>query len=129
MSDSLASSLRSRLPKIFTRANAAYGGDVTELIKIVRLNHPRADVALMERAFKTAEHYHQGQKRRSGEEYITPPLAVARILADLGSGPATIAAALLHDTVEDTDYSIEQLKVDLVLKSRSWSTELRNLIG
>ena len=112
MSDSLASSLRSRLPKIFTRSNAAYGTDVTDLIKIVRLNHPKADVALIERAFKTAEHYHTGQKRKSGEEYITHPLAVARILADLGSGPATIAAALLHDTVEDTDYSIEQLAID-----------------
>jgi GTP pyrophosphokinase len=59
-----------------------------------------------------AEHHHTGQKRKSGEDYITHPLAVARILADLGSGPATIAAALLHDTVEDTSYSIEQLQVD-----------------
>jgi GTP diphosphokinase / guanosine-3',5'-bis(diphosphate) 3'-diphosphatase len=112
LSDSLASSLRSRLPKIFTRSNVAYGGDVTDLIKIVRVNHPKADIALMERAFKTAEHHHSGQKRKSGEEYITHPLAVARILADLGSGPATIAAALLHDTIEDTEYSLEQLTID-----------------
>ena len=67
---------------------------------------------MLQRAYKTAEHHHTGQKRKSGEDYITHPLAVARILADLGSGPATIAAALLHDTVEDTDYSIGQLEAD-----------------
>ena len=67
---------------------------------------------MLQRAYKTAEHHHTGQKRKSGEDYITHPLAVARILADLGSGPATIAAALLHDTVEDTDYSIGQLEED-----------------
>ena len=67
---------------------------------------------MLQRAYKSAEHHHTGQKRKSGEDYITHPLAVARILADLGSGPATIAAALLHDTVEDTDYSIGQLEAD-----------------
>ena len=67
---------------------------------------------MLQRAYKTAEHHHTGQKRKSGEDYITHPLAVARILADLGSGPATIAAALLHDTVEDTEYSIGQLEAD-----------------
>jgi GTP pyrophosphokinase len=78
----------------------------------VRLNHPKADAAFIQRAYKTAEHHHTGQKRKSGEDYITHPLAVARILADLGSGPATIAAALLHDTVEDTSYSIDQVKAE-----------------
>lgn len=112
MSDSLASSLRSRLPWIFTKASSAVGEDLAELIRTVRQNHPKSDSGLIERAYNTAEKYHQGQKRKSGEDYITHPLAVARILADLGSGPATIAAALLHDTVEDTDYSIEQLRVD-----------------
>ncbi|MFM1994220.1 MAG: hypothetical protein RL537_909 [Actinomycetota bacterium] len=112
MSDSLASSLRSRLPWIFTKASSAVGEDLAELIRTVRQNHPKSDSGLIERAYNTAEKYHEGQKRKSGEDYITHPLAVARILADLGSGPATIAAALLHDTVEDTDYSIEQLRVD-----------------
>lgn len=112
MSDSLASSLRSRLPWIFTKASSAVGEDLAELIRTVRQNHPKSDSSLIERAYNTAEKYHEGQKRKSGEDYITHPLAVARILADLGSGPATIAAALLHDTVEDTEYSIEQLKVD-----------------
>ena len=112
MTDSIASSLRSRLPRIFTRSSTAYSTDLSELIRIVRLNHPKTDPAFIEKAYKLAEHHHTGQKRKSGEEYITHPLAVARILADLGSGPATIAAALLHDTVEDTSYSIEQLQVD-----------------
>jgi GTP pyrophosphokinase len=112
MSDSLASSLRSRLPWIFTKASSAVGDDLAELIRTVRQNHPKGDSGLIERAYKTAEKHHEGQKRKSGEDYITHPLAVARILADLGSGPATIAAALLHDTVEDTDYSIEQLRTD-----------------
>jgi GTP diphosphokinase / guanosine-3',5'-bis(diphosphate) 3'-diphosphatase len=112
MSDSLANSLRNRLPRIFTKSSTSYGSDLAELIKIVRLNHPKAEYQVIERAFRTAEKYHTGQLRKSGEEYITHPLAVARILGDLGSGPATIAAALLHDTVEDTDYSIDLLKED-----------------
>ncbi len=112
MTDSLASSLRSRLPRIFTRSSTAYGQELAELIKVVKLNHPKADLSVIQRAYKTAEHHHSGQLRKSGEEYITHPLAVARILADLGSGPATIVAALLHDTVEDTQYSIAQLEAD-----------------
>jgi len=112
MTDSLASSLRSRLPRIFTRSSTAYGQELAELIKVVKLNHPKADLAVINRAYKTAEEHHSGQLRKSGEEYITHPLAVARILADLGSGPSTIAAALLHDTVEDTGYSIAQLETD-----------------
>jgi GTP pyrophosphokinase len=112
MSDSLASSLRSRLPWIFQRATGVISEELAELIKTVRQNHPKAEYQLIERAYRTADKFHDGQKRKSGEDYITHPLAVARILADLGSGPATIAAALLHDTVEDTEYSIEQLRVD-----------------
>jgi guanosine-3',5'-bis(diphosphate) 3'-pyrophosphohydrolase len=112
MSDSLASSLRSRLPRIFTRSTGLLSNELNELIRTVRTNHPRSDYQVVERAYRTAERFHEGQKRKSGEDYITHPLAVARILADLGSGPATIAAALLHDTVEDTDYSIDQLRAD-----------------
>ncbi len=112
MSDSLATSLRSRLPRIFTRSSTSYGVDLAELIKVVKLNHPKSDYQVIDRAYRTAEKYHEGQKRKSGEDYITHPLAVARILADLGSGPATISAALLHDTVEDTEYSLEMLKKD-----------------
>ena len=64
------------------------------------------------RAFHIAERAHQGQLRKSGEPYITHPVAVAEILAELGMNTPTIVAALLHDTVEDTPYSLAQLKED-----------------
>ena len=112
MTDAKSSSLRARLPKIFTRSSTAYDSDLAALTKIVKTAHPKADLTVIDRAYRVAEKYHEGQLRKSGEEYITHPLAVARILADLGSGPATIAAALLHDTVEDTEYSQEALEQD-----------------
>ena len=103
-------SLRTLLPRIFSRAQPA--GAVDRLIKTVRLHHPKADVALIERAYTAAERAHSGQKRKSGEPYITHPVAVAQILADLGIGPKTLAAALLHDTVEDTEYTLEMVRRD-----------------
>jgi len=78
----------------------------------MRRYHPKADTKIVERAYATAAHHHRDQVRRSGEAYITHPLAVAVILADLGMDSATLAAALLHDTVEDTDYSLEALRED-----------------
>ena len=103
-------SLRTLLPRIFSRAQPA--GAVDRLIKTVRLHHPKADIALLERAYAAAEKAHSGQKRKSGEPYITHPVAVAQILADLGIGTKTLAAALLHDTVEDTDYTLDMLRKD-----------------
>jgi GTP diphosphokinase / guanosine-3',5'-bis(diphosphate) 3'-diphosphatase len=103
-------SLRTLLPRIFSRAQPA--GAVDRLYKTVRLHHPKADIALLERAYATAEKAHSGQKRKSGEPYITHPVAVAQILADLGIGSKTLAAALLHDTVEDTDYTLDMLRRD-----------------
>ena len=103
-------SLRTLLPRIFSRAQPA--GAVDRLIKTVRLHHPKADIALIERAYAAAEKAHSGQKRKSGEPYITHPVAVAQILADLGIGSKTLAAALLHDTVEDTDYTLEMVRKD-----------------
>ena len=82
------------------------------MIRSLRTNHPKADVALVEKAFAIAEQAHSSQLRKSGEPYISHPVAVAQILADLGIGATTIAAALLHDTVEDTPYSIEKLRSD-----------------
>jgi GTP pyrophosphokinase len=104
------SSLRTLLPRIFSRAQPA--GAVDRLLKTVRLHHPKADIPFIERAYTTAERAHSGQKRKSGEPYITHPVAVAQILADLGIGTKTIAAALLHDTVEDTDYTLDMLHKD-----------------
>ncbi|WP_408608909.1 RelA/SpoT family protein, partial [Desertihabitans aurantiacus] len=82
------------------------------LIKVMRTAHPKADVALIERAYRTAEHYHRGQTRKSGDAYITHPLAVTTILAELGMTEPTLVAALLHDTVEDTPYTLQQLTRD-----------------
>jgi guanosine-3',5'-bis(diphosphate) 3'-pyrophosphohydrolase len=104
------SALRTLIPRIFSRAQPS--GAVDLLIKTVRLHHPKADTALVERAYATAERAHSGQKRKSGEPYITHPVAVAQILADLGIGSKTLAAALLHDTVEDTDYTLDMLRHD-----------------
>jgi GTP diphosphokinase / guanosine-3',5'-bis(diphosphate) 3'-diphosphatase len=70
------------------------------------------DLARLSLAFEKAEAAHEGQLRKSGDPYITHPVAVAEILIDLGLDSATICAALLHDTVEDTDYSLEQLRLD-----------------
>ena len=103
-------SLRTLLPRIFSKAQPV--GAVDRLIKTARMHHPKADVGIIERAYVSAERAHRGQKRRSGEPYITHPVAVAQILADLGIGPKTLAAALLHDTVEDTDYSLDLLRRD-----------------
>ncbi|USQ82019.1 RelA/SpoT family protein [Ornithinimicrobium faecis] len=82
------------------------------LLRAVRATHPKADLELIERAYRVAERAHEGQVRKSGDAYITHPLAVATILAELGMTPSTIAAALLHDTVEDTAYSLDQLRTD-----------------
>jgi GTP pyrophosphokinase len=103
-------SLRRLVPRIFSRAQPA--GAVDRLIKTVRLNHPKVDLSIIERAYTAAERAHDGQMRRSGEPYITHPVAVAQILADLGIGTKTIAAALLHDTVEDTEYTLDALRAD-----------------
>jgi GTP diphosphokinase / guanosine-3',5'-bis(diphosphate) 3'-diphosphatase len=82
------------------------------LLRAVRATHPKADLSVLERAFEVAARAHAGQKRRSGDPYITHPVAVSAILAELGMTPPTLAAALLHDTVEDTDYTLDQLRRD-----------------
>ena len=76
------------------------------LLSIHRRYHPRADVELLNRAYETAERLHEGVYRKSGDPYITHPLAVATICGELGMDTTTIVAALLHDTVEDTDLSL-----------------------
>ena len=80
------------------------------LIKTVRATHPKADVRLIERAYEVAAQQHAGQVRKSGDPFITHPLAVTTILAELGMNSETLSAALLHDTVEDTDYTLAELR-------------------
>ncbi|NQW71825.1 MAG: bifunctional (p)ppGpp synthetase/guanosine-3',5'-bis(diphosphate) 3'-pyrophosphohydrolase [Actinobacteria bacterium] len=86
--------------------------ELEPLLRTLRQYHPKSDTKLIERAYETAAYLHRDQRRRSGEAYITHPLAVATILADLGMSASTLAAALLHDTVEDTGYSIDALRED-----------------
>ncbi|KRE37060.1 GTP pyrophosphokinase [Janibacter sp. Soil728] len=89
---------------------AATPGVLDPLLQIVRQSHPKSDLSIIERAYDVAERAHEGQRRKSGDPYITHPLAVTTILAELGMTPVTLAAALLHDTVEDTDYSLDELE-------------------
>lgn len=104
--------VRQRLARFGQGRVPAQTAAIEPLLQAVRTNHPRAELGLIERAYVTAEKAHRGQLRKSGDPYITHPVAVATILAELGMTPPTLAAALLHDTVEDTDYSLDQLRAE-----------------
>ena len=86
--------------------------ELEPVIRTLRRYHPKADTRTLERAYEMAEYLHRDQERRSGEPYITHPVAVASILADLGMPASTLSAALLHDTVEDCGYSLDALRED-----------------
>ena len=105
-----AGGLRSRIAR-FTGPRRQHP-ELEPLLRTLRQYHPKSDTKVIERAYETAAYLHRDQRRRSGEAYITHPLAVATILADLGMSASTLAAALLHDTVEDTGYSIDALRED-----------------
>src|SRR5665647_961684 len=105
------SRVRSRLVRFGGRPSTVSPA-VEPLLAAVRNNHPKADLSLISRAYAVAEEAHRGQYRKSGDAYITHPGAVATILGEPGMTPATLAAALLHDTVEDTDYSLETLRAE-----------------
>jgi GTP diphosphokinase / guanosine-3',5'-bis(diphosphate) 3'-diphosphatase len=106
-----ARGMRARLARVGTRPPSS--NPVLEpLFRAVRANHPKADLALLERAYAVADKWHAGQMRKSGDPYITHPLAVTTILADIGMTEPTLVAALLHDTVEDTPYTLEALRAD-----------------
>ncbi len=87
--------------------------EVAPLVARYRERHRRTDSAMIERAYAMASDAHAEQVRRSGEPYITHPLGVAMILAELGLDEVTIAAALLHDAVEDTTVTSEDLTREL----------------
>ena len=94
---------------------------VAPLVDALKEHHPHANEEEIIRAFEIARNAHFGQLRKSGEEYITHPVAVSLILAELGLNETTIIASLLHDTVEDTPYSLEQLRAD-------FGEEIANLV-
>ncbi|GIF70222.1 GTP pyrophosphokinase [Asanoa ishikariensis] len=105
--------VRARLARFNAPWQAPQVSEVLEpLIATHRASHPKADARLLQRAFDMAARWHSGQYRKSGDPYITHPLAVATILANLGMDTTTLVAALLHDTIEDTDYTLESMRTD-----------------
>ncbi|MFB6619492.1 RelA/SpoT family protein [Streptomyces sp. NPDC056367] len=107
--------VRARLARLGVQRSNAYNPVLEPLLRIVRSNDPKIETSTLrqlEQAYQVAERWHRGQKRKSGDPYITHPLAVTTILAELGMDPATLMAGLLHDTVEDTEYGLEDLRRD-----------------
>lgn len=82
------------------------------ILEMCSFHHPDEDMGVLRLAYQRAVKQHSTQRRKSGEPYIIHPLAVSQILADLGMGPIVVAAGLLHDTVEDTDYSLDECRTE-----------------
>jgi GTP diphosphokinase / guanosine-3',5'-bis(diphosphate) 3'-diphosphatase len=112
----LPSATRRVRARLVRRITAQRPGPVRQVLEplaaVHRELHPKADLALLQRAYDVAADKHSLQQRKSGDPYITHPLAVSTILAELGMDTTTLVAALLHDTVEDTDYSLDLLSED-----------------
>jgi GTP pyrophosphokinase len=104
--------VRARLARLTATKPGAMPAVLEPLAKTIRAAHPKADLRIIQRAYETAEQAHGDQIRRSGDPYITHPLAVAIILAELGMDTTTLVAALLHDTVEDTPYTLVDVRRD-----------------
>jgi GTP pyrophosphokinase len=103
---------------------------IDDLLKSLPEQYTAVDRELIQRAYQFAESAHEGQKRLSGEPYITHCLAVAAILADLRVPPVIIAAGLLHDTVEDTKVTLEDIRAefgDEIARLVDGVTKLSNL--
>ncbi len=95
------------------RTGPVAGGDeLSEVLGPFRARHPKAPTTLVRRAYEVAADAHAGQVRVSGDPYIRHPVAVAAILADLGLDDVTLAAALLHDAVEDTGLTLDRVITD-----------------
>ena len=92
--------------------------ELTPLLSAYRRRHPKAPVAMINRAYETAKEAHRHQSRGSGESYINHPLAVARIVADIGLDEISLAAALLHDAVEDTEITIADVEAGVRCRGR-----------
>ena len=86
-----------------------------ELAKAVAAQRDRLDLEVLSRAYRMSAQAHQGQKRLSGDDFVSHSVAVATILAEQQMDTTTIAAALLHDVVEDTDTDIEDVRAGQLL--------------
>ena len=94
------------------RQQSSPDDEMAPVLQSFRRRHPKASTALMSKAFETARAAHSQQTRKSGEGYINHPLAVAKIVADIGLDETTVIAALLHDAVEDTDITVADVERD-----------------
>ena len=94
------------------RQHSSPDDEMAPVLQSFRRRHPKASTALMTRAFETARSAHSQQIRKSGEGYINHPLAVAKIVADIGLDETTVIAALLHDAVEDTEITLADVERD-----------------
>ena len=112
----------SMIPEDFTEPQVLY----EKLIKMIRQYHPSDDISMIEKAYRIAYKAHDGQLRKSGEPYIIHPVCVCIILAELELDKETIVAGMLHDVVEDTVMTSEELaaefgdEVALLVYSISW---------
>jgi GTP diphosphokinase / guanosine-3',5'-bis(diphosphate) 3'-diphosphatase len=104
------SRILSRLP--FRPAEDGQGDSFEALTKLAKSRNSKIDLKDLSRAYAFAQDAHEGQKRLSGEDFIEHPVAVATIMADLGMDGTTLQAALLHDVVEDTDLTVDDIKVE-----------------
>jgi guanosine-3',5'-bis(diphosphate) 3'-pyrophosphohydrolase len=104
--------LARRLRSFLSWPGASDDDPLVRLTRTHRSIHSSVDVSVLRRAYTIADNMHRGQFRKSGEPYITHPIAVAQICAELGMDTTTLAAALLHDTVEDTHYTLPALEGD-----------------
>jgi len=102
--------VRARLARLTSTKPGATPPVLEPLVRTIRTHHPKADLRPVQRAYEIAEQAHEGQRRRSGDPYITHPLAVSTLLAELGMDTTTLVAALLHDTVEDTATTLASVR-------------------
>ncbi|MDP9226274.1 MAG: bifunctional (p)ppGpp synthetase/guanosine-3',5'-bis(diphosphate) 3'-pyrophosphohydrolase [Actinomycetota bacterium] len=109
-SDASSRGVKGVLKKVRSPRQPPSTSDLDRLIKEVRRRRPKPDVKVLERAYGLALQAHDGQFRKSGDPFISHPLAVAMIVAELGLDEGTVAAALLHDAVEDTDLTLASIE-------------------
>jgi guanosine-3',5'-bis(diphosphate) 3'-pyrophosphohydrolase len=109
-------------PPAAASPGSAGADPVAGLLRIVAGTRPGADAGLIRRAYQVAAHWHRGQRRTSGEPYISHPLAVATIAAEVGADDPTVCAALLHDTLEGTSYTLAAL-------AGEFGAEIAHLVG
>ena len=95
---------------LWDRIEAGQASELGQVLTVFKAHHPEQSTEVIQNAYEAACQAHDGQMRKSGDAYITHPVAVAEIIASLGLDEATVAAALLHDTVEDTGAGLEDIE-------------------